>query len=157
MKSAVTKRKGRGFSSATHPDIYRNDAFDGINRFDRLPESGTHPETCAAQKSIEGWNVFIRGIHSETTEDDLHDFCAEFGPVKNLRMVLDHRTGYVKGYAVVEYESFREAQEAIEGLGGAKLMDSVLQASWAFVVLPPIGDADALHELRSTRRSIRRR
>lgn len=135
----------------------QSDAFDGINRFDRLPEPGIHSEACPAQRSIEGWNVFLCGIHSETTEDDLHEHCAEFGPVKNIRMVLDHRTGYVKGYAIVEYESFREAQEAVEGLDGTRLMDSVLQASWAFVLLPPVGDADAAHELRSTRRSIRRR
>lgn len=35
-------------------------------------------------------------IHEEASEDHLRDIFLEFGPVMNLSMELDRRTGYVK-------------------------------------------------------------
>jgi RNA-binding protein 8A len=48
-------------------------------------------------------------------------------------MNLDRRTGYAKGYALLEYASRAEAEAAIKGMSGAKLLGRPLTVSWAFV------------------------
>ncbi len=46
----------------------------------------------------------------------------------------------VQGYALVEYEQFKEAQKALDALNGNKLMEQTIQVAWAFKK-PPRGSA----------------
>ena len=48
-------------------------------------------------------------------------------------MNLDRRTGFIKGYALVEYETFEDAKRAIENLEGASVLGQKIHANWAFV------------------------
>ena len=119
--------KGRG--------IRGTDASDNANRieghagrYDRIEASGSGP--CP---SIEGWIIFLTNIHEEAQEEDLLDVCAEYGTVKNFHMNVDRRTGFIKGYALVEYETFEDAQNAIKNLEGASILGQQIHANWAFV------------------------
>jgi RNA-binding protein 8A len=71
-----------------------------------------------ADSAIEGWVVFVSGVHDEAQQDDLYELFADFGEIKEVQMNLDRRTGYVKGYALIEFDKFADAAAAIEGLNG---------------------------------------
>jgi RNA-binding protein 8A len=52
----------------------------------------------------------------------LYDLFADYGEIKQIHLNLDRRTGYVKGYAMIEYAGFSEAQNAIDNLNGHALL-----------------------------------
>lgn len=146
IKSAVTKRKGRGFSSAD--DQARG--LPSIVSFDTLPATGS--SAGRAQRSVEGWVLLVSGLHEEATEDDLHDKFADYGTIVDLKMNLDHRTGYVKGYALVEYASYKEAAAAIEALSGSTLLEAAIKCDFAFVRMPEVlQEEGAEREVRDPR------
>jgi RNA-binding protein 8A len=130
LKSNVRHRKGRGFNEQSDRAIVQPDNYDTITTDN---ENNNNP---GPARSVEGWILFIRNIHEEAQEDTLHDLFREYGNIKNMHLNLDRRTGFAKGYALVEYETFKEAKNALDNINGQDLLGHILQVDWAFAKGP---------------------
>lgn len=134
--------QGRGFENA---DIIDDEVKHSRNdRYETLGES--EGERGQPQKSIEGWVVLVTGVHEEAQEEDVHENFGDFGEISNLHLNLDRRTGFVKGYCLIEYKEKEEAKSAIENMDGKLMLDQEVRVDWAFVNAPR----------KKSRRSIRR-
>ncbi|CAN6322207.1 unnamed protein product [Urochloa humidicola] len=124
VSPAVVRTRGR--FAGRSPSVLASSR----DRFDSLADDGDNGP--GPQRSIEGWTILVCGVKEDAEEDDLHNVFSEFGRVKDLHLNLERRTGYAKGYALIEYESFEEAQAAIRAMNGTQLLTMTVYVDWAF-------------------------
>lgn len=128
LKDGVKTRKGRGFAPGNSSTRNVDMTFESINS-----SGDKEPPDTLAQKSVEGWILMVTGVHEEAHEDDVHGRFSEYGIIRNIHLNLDRRTGFLKGYALIEYEDFKEAQAAKVGLDGTELLGNTISVDWAFM------------------------
>ncbi|KAI0281112.1 hypothetical protein BGY98DRAFT_960019 [Russula aff. rugulosa BPL654] len=130
------RKRGRGFQSSA---VGNEGGVVSEQTYDRVESTQVRDSDTRAARSVEGWIVLVTNVHEEATEEDVTEKFADYGEIKNLHLNLDRRTGYVKGYALVEYETMAEAQAAIDGASGTTLLEQALSCDYAFVRPPPSG------------------
>jgi cold-inducible RNA-binding protein len=75
--------------------------------------------------------IYVGNMSYDTTEEDLHLACKEFGKVISAAIIKDKFSGKTKGFAFVEMSSKAEGQAAIDGLNGKELKGRELSVNEA--------------------------
>nr|XP_046192151.1 RNA-binding motif, single-stranded-interacting protein 3-like isoform X2 [Oncorhynchus gorbuscha] len=73
-------------------------------------------------------NLYIRGLPSGTSDQDLIKLCQPYGKIVSTKAILDKNTNQCKGYGFVDFDSQTAAQKAV-----ASLKASGVQAQMAKV------------------------
>ncbi|TRY54307.1 hypothetical protein DNTS_021286 [Danionella cerebrum] len=61
-------------------------------------------------------NLYIRGLHPGTTDQDLVKLCQPYGKIVSTKAILDKTTNKCKGYGFVDFDSSSSAQKAVTAL-----------------------------------------
>lgn len=78
------------------------------------------------------------------------DYFGEWGQVDNVHLNLDRRTGYVKGYALIEYVTKEEAAQAVEEANNTELLGQIIEVAFAFVQGPSDSNIETIKESERT-------
>lgn len=76
-------------------------------------------------------NIYVGNLSYQADEQSLGDLFAEYGEVRNVRIMTDRETGRPRGFGFVEMANDAEAQRAIEALNGVDNMGRNLNVNEA--------------------------
>ena len=65
--------------------------------------------------------LYVGNISFDSTENDLQDLFAAFGPVNEVNLITDRATGRSRGFAFVTMATEEGAKAAIEGAANKEL------------------------------------
>uniref|UniRef100_A0A8B9LBB7 RNA binding motif, single stranded interacting protein 2a n=1 Tax=Astyanax mexicanus TaxID=7994 RepID=A0A8B9LBB7_ASTMX len=72
--------------------------------------------SAAGGEQLSKTNLYIRGLHPGTTDQDLVKLCQPFGKIVSTKAILDKTTNKCKGYGFVDFDSPAAAQKAVTAL-----------------------------------------
>jgi RNA recognition motif-containing protein len=83
------------------------------------------------KKGGSGMNIYVGGLSSGVTEQDLRQAFEAFGQVTSAKIITDKYSGESRGFGFVEMPTKAEAQSAITGMNGKELKGRTLNVNEA--------------------------
>lgn len=85
----------------------------------------------SVEAGVDKTKLIVNYIPQYTLEGELTSIFANVGPLENVRIMRDHRTGYSYGFGFVKYINAEDAARAIDILNGFKLRNKRLKVSYS--------------------------
>lgn len=86
--------------------------------------------------------LIVTNLHPETTEDNIYDVFEEYSRITNLHLNYDKYSGFVKGYAFMEFKDIEDVIEIMKAHREEKIkvLGRVVGLDYAFVESPSRND-----------------
>lgn len=92
------------------------------------PSLKSHP---AEQVMSKKKSLYIGGLAEDVSKDVITAMCVPFGIVRDVDVPMDFKTGKIKGFAFVTFESSEDAHEALYNLEESELYGRTLNVRWS--------------------------
>jgi cold-inducible RNA-binding protein len=74
-------------------------------------------------------NIFVGNLNSNTSEGALRQLFVAFGPVDQVKIMMDSDTGKSRGFGFVEMANAEDGEKAIAALNGTLLDERALDVN----------------------------
>ncbi|KAL0296782.1 UNVERIFIED_CONTAM: suppressor of abi3-5 [Sesamum radiatum] len=77
---------------------------------------------CAISLQAPSATVVVKGLSQKTSEEDLYQILAEWGPLHHVRVIKERNSGISRGFAFIDFPSVDSAQAMMDKLGHEGLL-----------------------------------
>ncbi|XP_062150867.1 SUPPRESSOR OF ABI3-5 isoform X2 [Alnus glutinosa] len=110
--------RSRSPRSRSHGRSHREDSYDD-DRHERTDkrrerEEKRHREQYAVAPSA---TIVVKGLSQKTTEEDLYQILAEWGPLRHVRVIKERNSGISRGFAFIDFPSVGAARSMMDKIG----------------------------------------
>ncbi|KAL6505691.1 hypothetical protein OROHE_023070 [Orobanche hederae] len=116
IRSRSPRSRSRGRSH--REDSYEDNRYDRSDRR-RDHEDRRHHDHYSVAPSA---TVVVKGLPQKTTEEDLYQFLAEWGPIRHIRVIKERSSGISRGFAFIDFPSVGAAQTMMDRFGHEGLL-----------------------------------
>lgn len=80
----------------------------------------------------------MTNLHPETTEDIIYDVFEEYAPITKMHLNYDKHTGFVKGYALLQFKELEDTMNVFSAHKESKItvLGLPVEIDYAFVTKP---------------------
>ncbi|CAN1160772.1 SUPPRESSOR OF ABI3-5 [Linum perenne] len=110
--------RGRSYSRSQREDSYEDGQFDRFDRWrdnDDRRQRGNYSVAPSA-------TVVVKGLSEKTTEDDIYQMLAEWGPLRHVRVIKERNSGISRGFAFIDFPSVDAARTMMDKIGDEGLV-----------------------------------
>ncbi|XP_035550646.1 SUPPRESSOR OF ABI3-5-like isoform X2 [Juglans regia] len=105
--------RGRSHGQTHREDSYDDDRHQRSDRQRERPEKRYREQYSPAPSAT----VVVKGLSQKTTEEDLYQILAEWGPLRHVRVIKERNSGISRGFAFIDFPSLEAARAMMDKIG----------------------------------------
>ncbi|KAK4423624.1 suppressor of abi3-5, partial [Sesamum alatum] len=110
--------RGRSHGRSHREDSYDDSRYDRSDRRRDRDDRRQHDHYSVAPSAT----VVVKGLPQKTSEEDLYQILAEWGPLRHVRVIKERNSGISRGFAFIDFPSVDSAQAMMDRLGHEGLL-----------------------------------
>ncbi|XP_042403912.1 SUPPRESSOR OF ABI3-5-like isoform X3 [Zingiber officinale] len=98
---------------------HREDSYDDVRydrndrRWDYDHDEKRYNDSFVAPSAT----IIVKGLSQKTTEEDLYQILAEWGPLRHVRVIKERNSGVSRGFAFIDFPDMDAARKMMDGMG----------------------------------------
>uniref|UniRef100_A0A5B7AK28 Putative RNA-binding protein 5-B isoform X1 n=1 Tax=Davidia involucrata TaxID=16924 RepID=A0A5B7AK28_DAVIN len=105
--------RGRSRGRSLREDSYDDGRHERTEKRRDREERRQHEHYSVAPSAT----VVVKGLSQKTTEEDLYQILAEWGPLRHVRVIKERNSGISRGFAFIDFPSVGAARAMMDKLG----------------------------------------